>query len=217
MCHPRVRDAAKRYANEFDALGRWKGSAPVWGASHSGDRRWLKNEDAIRAELASAAQTAGLKYVEASLEGASLASQVALFAGAACVVVQHGSAICNCLRMSPGTALVELGPPTLNKYQDDCHFQSMVEAMGVRWLGCGSGQWQGGTAVDMPTLREVVGLATGGSAKHRERAAAYVATELAPTLSPALVALCRARPANPVRWLALYLQGGEDAANAARE
>ena len=34
---------------------------------------------------------------------------------------------------------------------------------------------------------------------------AYVDTHLNPTLEPALVALCRARPADPVTWLAEYL------------
>jgi len=36
-------------------------------------------------------------------------------------------------------------------------------------------------------------------------ATAYVGTQLSPSLTPALVALCRARPADPVSWLAEYL------------
>ena len=36
-------------------------------------------------------------------------------------------------------------------------------------------------------------------------AAAYAEAHISPTLGPALAALCRAKPADPVTWLAHYL------------
>ena len=53
-----------------------------------------------------------------------------------------------------------------------------------------------------------VGVGDAASAHQPRRAAAAVAPVmdvLTPALTPALVALCRARPPNPIEWLAAYL------------
>ena len=55
----------------------------------------------------------------------------------------------------------------------------------------------------------VVAMAVPGSGKEES---AYVATSITPTLTPALVALCRARPADPVEWLGRYLMEHKPAA-----
>ena len=87
--------------------------------SGSQRRSILNHADLVRALV-----SAGATVISVSLEGKSLAWQIALFQGARCIIAQHGAALANLVFCTPGTTLIEIMPRDLDvrSHERECFF-----------------------------------------------------------------------------------------------
>ena len=97
---------------------------PTSGAQR---RSILNYEDLVRALV-----SAGANVLSVSLEGKSLAWQIALFQGARCIIAQHGAALANLLFCSPGSSVIEILPKDLDaRFHDKECFVKLCRELGI--------------------------------------------------------------------------------------
>jgi hypothetical protein len=84
------------------------------------------------ADLVRALVSAGANVISVSLEGKSLAWQIALFQGADCIIAQHGAALANLVFCPPGTTLIEIMPRDLDaRFHDKECFSNLSRELGI--------------------------------------------------------------------------------------
>jgi capsular polysaccharide biosynthesis protein len=100
--------------------------------------RRVLNEDAVFAELAP------MGFEKIVMGGRSVADQRSLFSSADIIVAPHGAGLTNLLFCRPGTAVVEIFPPT---YINPCYWV-LSDHLGLRYHAC----WGEGSIPPAPPL-----------------------------------------------------------------
>ncbi len=135
-----------RAAPHTHYLARRKGRTPSAGSG----RRSIANVDALEEAL----RLPGLNLRVETLEGKSLAFQIALFQSADIIVAQHGAALCNMLWSRPSTAIVEILPRGADITRPLNHFSELAGCLRLAYRSVAQDGRHG--AVDVTQVTEAI-------------------------------------------------------------
>jgi hypothetical protein len=83
-------------------------------------------------ELVHAVTENGFNVINCSLEGKSLAWQIALFESARIIIAQHGASLANLVFSKPGTSVLEIFPETLmSEWMSSKYFSNLSHRIGL--------------------------------------------------------------------------------------